>query len=1547
MSGENMVDLSNVELVHADLRDDPYCVELLQIVQDFVNSKDEGAGVVTRGASKTGRGESGQEGQSVNSDLDNSSRSSGGGGRDGETSRMDKYGDVSRGGGGTGGSGGGGGDDGDPGGGGSGDEDGEDDGGQSDDVTDSEDEIDPLVFENEDFKVWYGGNRNVGLTHQLKVSFDRGTIEESIYKLAFKPHFLHLKLVDIIANIEDALQQLLTRLHSNYGEADLVRICILSPNFHVPHSLQLQALSKLTVKQIVDLLDNVLQSDEELTLLEGFEIHVGVARNPLGAGRRSRGYHFYLSKKCDVHKNRSTVKIVASDNLCFARSMVVAIAKNKLSRALEESGKKSPEYKNASKAYKKIIRRKRAHQRDEASKLQLKAGLSLNQKVSMVDIPRFEKVTSTQVVVFSPNVQNRIIYVGKTDKVEKVYLLYRRNGQNESGHYHPIVSLSGFFKQGFFCPACKTIAKNRQTHSCDGYCNLCLSHDCLRKVGEQSECPDCKRMTRSRKCMTSHKSKGVCDQMARCPECTIVYKRSVQHKCGYSLCPVCDNIVSGTHLCSVRAKEPKNIGFKYMFADFEARFVNDGIHKPNLVIAHWHCEACIDVTFRENPKCSQCGNACEVCRNIVGDKERGHKEREVCMNTPECGVREIKFFGDECGEDFCKFFFNDRFTDYSLFFHNFGGYDSFFILPYICKEGLSLKIIYRGSKVVAARIEGRLNQRLCDSLNFLPMPLSAMPKVFGLKGVMKGTFPHFFNAVENYDVENAPLPPMECYAPDQMKVKSRREFMAWYQEECDKGTKFTFMKALENYCRDDVNILQESCLNFRSNLIELTKKEVVVDIGEGGERNTKIVAVDPLQYNTVASICMSVYRYMFLPETYSLTLKGGQRAIGVLQNDSWKSMTALDDSDAETHAIDPESVCIESSKFMSTPIARMPSCGFGGMDTFSVASIHWLMYISQLENVHIRHALNDSHGEFRIPSPNMNGCQSRVDGWAESTQTVYLYHGCLHHGCCLCYHYPRPVVRDYDSLKDPFPRHPHTGQTMMELFTLTKKYEKYITETLSYNLVTIWECQFKDMIESDENLRQFILDTPLKKRLVPRDALFGGRVNASKLYCDVRGSTNKIAYGDITSLYPTVLKYDTFPVGFPEIILRPDTVDIDQYFGIIYCRVRAPRKLLHPILPIRTSDKKLVFALCQRCAELRSQSECQCHDDVRDLEGTWCTVELHNAVKNGYIVRSVYEVYHFAKSSTELFSGYVNMFLKRKQEASGWPTCDMSESQKEQYISEYLEAEGILLDKDSIEFNSGMRLANKAALNNLWGKFSECQTYRKHEMINSSEKFYSFLTDSTLILKDIHALSENTAQIEYVHKDGHTPESPYVNIFIGIFTTAHARTRLYKEMSRLQNNVCYYDTDSLVYLFDSLDSNAVHPEYGSHLGQWTNELPASEHIVQFVSSGPKSYAYVTSSGSKTIKIKGLTLTYSALQSISFESMKALVLHYVDPEMYPLPEDFEQDGTIAVTYPTKIKRDRISFTIYHEPLTKKFKVTYGKRLLLRDGSFNTIPFGYKL
>ena len=71
----------------------------------------------------------------------------------------------------------------------------------------------------------------------------------------------------------------------------------------------------------------------------------------------------------------------------------------------------------------------------------------------------------------------------------------------------------------------------------------------------------------------------------------------------------------------------------------------------------------------------------------------------------------------------------------------------------------------------------------------------------------------------------------------------------------------------------------------------------------------------------------------------------------------------------------------------------------------------------------------------------------------------------------------------------------------------------------------------------------------------------------------------------------------------------------------------------------------------------------------------------------------------FQDRSADLFKGYIDTFLKIKQEASEWHTWCRTEEDKRQYVREYQEKEGIKLDPEKIKKNPGLRSLAKLMLN--------------------------------------------------------------------------------------------------------------------------------------------------------------------------------------------------------------------------------------------------------
>jgi len=82
----------------------------------------------------------------------------------------------------------------------------------------------------------------------------------------------------------------------------------------------------------------------------------------------------------------------------------------------------------------------------------------------------------------------------------------------------------------------------------------------------------------------------------------------------------------------------------------------------------------------------------------------------------------------------------------------------------------------------------------------------------------------------------------------------------------------------------------------------------------------------------------------------------------------------------------------------------------------------------------------------------------------------------------------------------------------------------------------------------------------------------------------------------------------------------------------------------------------------------------------------------------------------------------------------------------------------------------------------------------------------------------------------------------HTNDVIGSYVTAGASVHLYRYPDRLRENALYCDTDSVIYIQPNWDGPQL-IETGDKFGDMTSELRPSLTFSEFVSGGPKHYAY--------------------------------------------------------------------------------------------------------
>jgi hypothetical protein len=841
------------------------------------------------------------------------------------------------------------------------------------------------------------------------VEFKRKTVKkygvaEIFYKVRFAAEWAGKTLHSIQNDIEKMFENLLTQIKSEHHDRDKVRVFINNSNlkYDIPIVIPLRPLDELDVESIMRVVINVLNSNQNVALDDNLRVEIGILKMHRGGGGSQKIVRHDLDDPFnEKFAKRSVINIPTGDKMCAARAIVVAYS----------SLMKHKNYTN-------IRNCKKTLQGHRALKLLKTVNLPYDRDIELAEFFKFEEYLDIRIIVYKSPLSDGMIYGGHTVDNERKIFLYYTQSEN-GGHFDVISKMAAFLSNKFYCHHCLLPYNNRASHKCFMVCVTCNSPEC--RIEEPLTCKLCQMECRGKACFIRHMTPrihggnkttldSICKSYWKCEKCSSIYKRSDKdtHQCwSGTKCRVCSKELerAGKHLCYMRATRPKRISGKFIYFDFEARVedvetcesgykigpndescaacalssdkcapcklcVNckseacgEKRHIANYVIAHSVCDTCVDNTLTPTSRCIDCGSRCYVCSKF--DKKKKMYVRDPCPTT--CGMREIVFKGDNTAEDFSNWLVHPNHKHYITLAHNAKAYDYHFILNYILNKTHSkVSCIYAGGKILCLTIP-EYKITLIDSISFLPMALSKIPKCFGLSA-SKGTFPHKFNTSKNWDYIG-PLPDISFYSPDTMAPAVREKFITWYAAQ--EGKIFNFQKEMYDYCREDVNILRLACTAFRKMVLELTASSIEKDsLG----RTIYVGGVDPFSTVTMASLCLEIFRSKFL-------------------NEDWATISTEQVADNEQVGDNESRDKDKKRLFVRSDIGLIPNGGYTCKDTFSKKSLIWLAYRERIENVKIQHALQNG-GEFKIPSTNF-----RADGWCEAENTVYSYYGCYFHGC--------------------------------------------------------------------------------------------------------------------------------------------------------------------------------------------------------------------------------------------------------------------------------------------------------------------------------------------------------------------------------------------------------------------------------------------------------------------------------------------------------------------------------------------------------------------
>ena len=266
-----------------------------------------------------------------------------------------------------------------------------------------------------------------------------------------------------------------------------------------------------------------------------------------------------------------------------------------------------------------------------------------------------------------------------------------------------------------------------------------------------------------------------------------------------------------------------------------------------------------------------------------------------------------------------------------------------------------------------------------------------------------------------------------------------------------------------------------------------------------------------------------------------------------------------------------------------------------------------------------------------------------------------------------------------------------------------------------------------------------------------------------------------------------------YPRGNPIVVERdfPNPDEPLKLRGLVYCDMLPPVDDPLAIMPQRF-NQKLMFTLCRSCAEDQNVSGPCPHRNVseRYLTGVWCTDEINKAVSRGYKILKYHEIWYWKEKdwvAGGFFAKYIKPLLKLKYESSGWPKLNMTDAEKEAYIANIYEKDGVLLDATKIQKNVAMRNLAKIFLNAAWGKFAQNSVKNEVRLIHKWDDvtLSNFFNDPKYEAVAMIPFGKKKLWISRKPKKETVLGTAYTNLAIAAITTSAARLRLTEAIERV------------------------------------------------------------------------------------------------------------------------------------------------------------------
>ena len=83
--------------------------------------------------------------------------------------------------------------------------------------------------------------------------------------------------------------------------------------------------------------------------------------------------------------------------------------------------------------------------------------------------------------------------------------------------------------------------------------------------------------------------------------------------------------------------------------------------------------------------------------------------------------------------------------------------------------------------------------------------------------------------------------------------------------------------------------------------------------------------------------------------------------------------------------------------------------------------------------------------------------------------------------------------------------------------------------------------------------------------------------------------------------------------------------------------------------------------------------------------------------------------------------------------------------------------------------------------------------------VRDPSHLFNLISDTTKEISTLRLCTDDVLEAVYTSVHDNAVKGTKNNIFIAAFTTCHARLKLYESLDALQEQVLYFDTDSVIY----------------------------------------------------------------------------------------------------------------------------------------------------